>query len=110
LNWKAVVQIYYVYGADAAVAIVVIEVEAHFHIVLVRMVNAADLGNGVIESQNANLLHLCGFVDRLDEKAMKSDGNFFNINAEAGLEASNYRFGVHIEGKWVILGVLWYVA
>lgn len=41
---------------------------------------------------------------------MKSDSNFFNIDAEAGLEASNCRFGVHIEGKWVILGVLWYVA
>tara|TARA_B110000285_G_scaffold91997_1_gene105358 strand:- start:75 stop:299 length:225 start_codon:yes stop_codon:yes gene_type:complete len=74
------------------------------------MVDAADLSNGVEESQNAYLLLLCGFVDRLNEKAMKSDGNFFNIDAEAGFEASNYRFGIHIEGKWVILGVLWYVA
>lgn len=41
---------------------------------------------------------------------MKSDSNFFNIDAEASLEASNGRFGVHVEGKWVILGVLWYVA
>ena len=57
LNWKAVIQIYYVDGADAAVAIVVIEVEAHFHVVLVRMIYAADLGSGVEESQNANLLH-----------------------------------------------------
>ena len=74
------------------------------------MVDAADLGNGVKESQHADLLHWCGFVDRLDEKAMKSDSNFFNIDAEASLEASNGRFGVHVEGKWVILGVLWYVA
>lgn len=109
LNWKAVIQIYYVDGADAAVAIVVIEVEAHFHVVLVRMVYAADLGDGVEESQNTNLLHRC-FVDWLDEKVMKSDRNFFNIDAKAGLEASNCRLGVHIEGKWVILGVLWYVA
>ena len=41
---------------------------------------------------------------------MKSDRNFFNINAKAGLKASDCRLGVHIEGKWVILGVLWYVA
>ena len=74
------------------------------------MVYAANLRGCIQEPQNANLVHLHGFVDWLDEKSIEPDSNLFIIDAKAGLEAADCRLGVHVESKWVILGVLWNIA